>query len=237
MKHRLGNAGFTTEPVGQVLCGAFVGARSRAMVASLTTPGCGGTIGWVVFRLLGRSWQIVMQRRNGAQLQAVGSNIRETQQVLRPGDAHCLPTGGTRSRLWHWNGVRFVTTPWKYARPPSNPPEFRVRLAGGTLGCDVAVGQTLCQAVPSAPQASEPLVQVARLQPDGQATSCVARGLADDHCLQGDLGDPIPDLSAGQQTTVGPFTCTVLEAGVRCTVTATGKGFLITPASVTLVGG
>ena len=110
---KLGNAGFLPNPVFQVLCGAFLGPGSNAMVASLAIPSCGRTAGWVVFRWTGTAWQLVLTRNNGADLDAVGSYIRETQFVLRPGDAHCFPTGGTRSRVWHWDGKRFTASPWK----------------------------------------------------------------------------------------------------------------------------
>jgi hypothetical protein len=108
-----------SDPVGQVLCGAFLGPGSKAMVASLAIPSCGRTAGWVVFRQSGATWQLVMERSNGADLDAVGTGIRETQFVLRPGDAHCVPTGGTRSRTWRWNGERFVSSAWKQSRPAS----------------------------------------------------------------------------------------------------------------------
>jgi hypothetical protein len=122
---------------------------------------------------------------------------------------------------------------------PSNPSEFRAQLAGGYFGCAVNEGgQTLCQGVPTTSQGSEPLVQVAKLQPDGQVTSCTEhQGTPVASCFEGNLGDPIPYLSPGQASTVGPFTCTVLKAGVECTVAATRKGFLITPESVTEIGG
>src|SRR3954464_15054017 len=47
-QQHLGNAGTVQQPVAQVLCGSFVGPGSRAMVVSLLTPGCGGSIGWAV---------------------------------------------------------------------------------------------------------------------------------------------------------------------------------------------
>ena len=48
----LGNADDpdVSDPVAQVLCGAFAGSGSQAMVASLAIPSCGRTAGWVVFR-------------------------------------------------------------------------------------------------------------------------------------------------------------------------------------------
>jgi hypothetical protein len=116
VRYRLGNAGFMSDPVAQVLCGPFLGARSRAMVVSFAVPTCGGPIGWAVFRPRGRGWQIVMQRHEGGLLQPVGSNIKETQNLLRRTDPLCNPTGGTRSRVWHYNGARFVVTRWAYMR-------------------------------------------------------------------------------------------------------------------------
>jgi sugar lactone lactonase YvrE len=111
----LGDAGDPnlSDSVGQVLCGAFVGPRSRAMVVSLAAPSCGRTAGWVVFRWAGGAWRLVMTRNNGADLAAVGSDIRETMWVLRPRDAHCFPTGGMRARIWHWNGTHFTASTWK----------------------------------------------------------------------------------------------------------------------------
>jgi hypothetical protein len=116
VRDKLGNAGYMPDPVQQVLCGPFLGANSRAMVASFAIPTCGGPIGWAVFRPSADGWEIVMQRSEGGLLQAVGSNIKETQNLLRTTDPLCDPTGGTRSRIWHYNGSRFVATPWAYKR-------------------------------------------------------------------------------------------------------------------------
>jgi hypothetical protein len=99
-----------------VLCGAFAGKRSRAMAVTLAIPACGRTGGWVVFRWNGRAWKLLLRRTTGADLAAVGSTIRETMFVFKSGDTHCSPTGGTRSRLWHWNGRRLVAGAWKRAR-------------------------------------------------------------------------------------------------------------------------
>jgi hypothetical protein len=121
---RLGSTGDPnlSSPVFQVLCGPFVGPGSQAMVASLAIPSCGRTAGWVVFRRAGTSWELVLQRNNGADLDVVGTGIRETQFVLRPGDARCFPTGGTRSRVWRWNGSRFTSGAWKQSTPAKPPP-------------------------------------------------------------------------------------------------------------------
>jgi hypothetical protein len=139
----LGNADdpSVSDPVAQVLCGAFVGTGSQAMVASLAIPSCGRTAGWVVFRRAGGRWQIVLERTNGADLDAVGGGIRETQFVLRPGDAHCFPTGGTRSRTWRWNGTRFVPTAWTRSNPATSKapssglPSGYLKTPSGNIAC------------------------------------------------------------------------------------------------------
>ena len=139
----LGNAADPNvpNPVAQVLCGAFVGPGSQAMVASLAIPSCGRTAGWVVFRRSGATWELVLDRNNGADLDAVGTGIRETQFVLRPGDAHCFPTGGTRSRTWRWNGTHFVSSPWKRSKatapkaPSSAFPSGYFKTPSGNIAC------------------------------------------------------------------------------------------------------
>ncbi len=104
-------------PVAQVLCGSFLGPGVEAMAASISIPSCGRTGDWLVFRYQSGSWQRVFESHNGAELAAVGSDIKETQNVLRASDAHCFPTGGTRARVWHWNGSRFTSTAWRYSKP------------------------------------------------------------------------------------------------------------------------
>jgi hypothetical protein len=111
LSRHLGNP---PEPERQVLCGHFTGRHSHAMVVSLSTPGCGGSIGWLVFRRHHNHWQTVLSRNNGATLAATGHDIRETMSVLRPTDTHCQPTGGTRTRIWHWTGHGFTHTAFRH---------------------------------------------------------------------------------------------------------------------------
>jgi hypothetical protein len=135
----------------------------------------------------------------------------------------------------------YLLEPVKHVAPAphvSNPQEFRVGLMTGTMTCAVAAEGSICQGVPTVPEGTDPLVQVAKLQPSGQLTSCSEyEAMPRSTCFEGNFGDPIPSLHPGQASTVGPFTCKVLNTGVECTVTATGKGFLITPGSVTQIGG
>ena len=134
-------------PVTQALCGPFFGAGSQAMVASLTIPSCGRTAGWVVFRRVAGTWQLVLSRNNGADLDVVGSGIRETQFVLRPSDSHCFPTGGTRSRIWRWNGTRFTASAWKHtagapAAGSSASPSGYLKTPSGNIVCVYWLGTT-----------------------------------------------------------------------------------------------
>lgn len=110
----LGAADFLPNPVSEVFCGAFMGLGSRTMVVVLASDGASVPIlGWAVFRPAGGAWKLVMVRYGGARITPAGSDIRETVSVMREGDSHCCPSGGTRARLWHWNGTRLVAGPWK----------------------------------------------------------------------------------------------------------------------------
>ena len=119
-QEHLGNAGFIQQPVAQVLCGAFLGARSRAMVVSLSTPGCGFSMGWVAYRKALGQWRRVFRTDKGAYLAKAGSRIRAWQGVLGPNDAHCFPSGW-RARVWHWNRRRLVAGRWHKSGPPPSP--------------------------------------------------------------------------------------------------------------------
>ena len=100
-------------PIFQVLCGPFFGPGSRGMAASVAvSAGCGGSIGWAVFRYASGKWRHVMQQRNGAFLSKVGSDIRERVGDPRRGDPHCAPSAW-KIRIWHWNGHRFRASSWK----------------------------------------------------------------------------------------------------------------------------
>lgn len=102
-----------TYPVWKVLCGAFTGAGSQTMVVSINGDSNLGMLYWAVFEWTGSERQFLMKQRHAAILTAVGSDIQETWSIYRPGDSRCCPTGGTKSRVWHWNGSRFVAGAWE----------------------------------------------------------------------------------------------------------------------------
>ena len=98
-------------PVWKVLCGAFTGAGGQTMVVSINGPDNVGMLYWAVFGWSGTDWQFVMKQRRAAVLTAGGSDIRETVAIYRAGDPRCCASGGTKTRVWHWNGSRLVGGP------------------------------------------------------------------------------------------------------------------------------
>jgi hypothetical protein len=229
-------------PIAQVLCGAFVGTGSQAMAVSVAIPSCGRTAQWAVFRWAGGAWQRVMTRNNGADLDAVGSDIRETQFVLLPTDSHCFPTGGTRSRTWHWNGSRFVTGPWKVtpgtaAKPAVGAKSAQFRTPSGNI---------VCQYLPASeafPRAFLECVIKSKLRPAPPRRSCQEGGYAGDRVnlyatgrvsvpsCAGDYGaylyvDVARVLGYGKTWSAGGFSCTSAITGLTCR-NKSGHGFFL----------
>jgi hypothetical protein len=66
----------------------------------------------------------------------VGDDIREEQPIFRRADQGCVATGGSRARLWHWDGTRLKAGAFRRARRPDpRPRAFRV--FGGRLACSL----------------------------------------------------------------------------------------------------
>jgi hypothetical protein len=140
----------------------------------------------------------------------------------------------TQPTLCSTSGQRPTTRPPATHRPPS-PTEFYARPPGGFITC-IMLGLPPEAVCFGGPQSSDPPENVATLHPDGQVETC-SRHQTEVRCFEGNAGENTPTLSAGDVDNLGPFTCKVLASGVECTITATGKGFLITPESSTEVGG
>ena len=134
------------DPSGQMgykaFCGAFTGPGSRTMVVTFLGPT--GPLDWAVFRWTGSAWQFLMRQSAGASITAAGSDLRQTVSILRPGDSRCCPTGGTRSRIWRWNGSRFVAGPWRRTAPGTGPPAETTsgffKMPSGNIVCEYLVG-------------------------------------------------------------------------------------------------
>ena len=223
-------------PVAQVLCGAFLGPGVEAMASSIAIPSCGRTGDWLVFRYEGDNWRLVFQSHNGADLTAVGTDIKETQQVLRPTDSHCFPTGGTRSRVWHWNGSRFTSTAWKYSKKHAQRKARATKLhyfesPSHNIWCSSG-DEGLAYCATKTPPRS------ATLEHDGTLTICARRRCSGPARFGGD-----PVVGYGRVNEQGGFRCKSEMAGMTCTVMlrgqgfAFGKGFRISRDGVRRVGG
>jgi hypothetical protein len=207
-------------PVYKVLCGVFIGAGSQTMVALISGPDNVGMLYWAVFSWSGSEWQLLMKQRQAAVLTAAGSDIRETVSIYRPDDPRCCPSGGTKTRIWHWNGARFVAGPWQLAtaenagqRPTrfdSTSRNIHCWMFDGSGNYSRGVGCT-----------SDTPPRFVNLTADGLLR--IRRNSAACGCDEPDN----PPLAYGKQITVGRFRCQSLEIGVRCTVIQSGKGFLI----------
>ena len=135
-------------PVYKVLCGAFTGAGSQTMVALISGPDNVGMLYWAVFRWSGSEWQFLMKQRHAAVLAAAGSDIRETVSIYRPDDPRCCPSGGTRTRIWHWDGSQFAA---RHLEAPARRPMPSSRRAGtSSAGCAMTTRASSSVVRPSA---------------------------------------------------------------------------------------
>jgi hypothetical protein len=220
-----------TNPVYKVLCGAFAGPGSQTMVVSLLGPGSTGMIDWVVFRSLGGEWQFLMKRHQAAVLTAAGSDIREKVWIFRSGDPRCCPSGGTKARIWHWDGTRFVASAWKQVTSGKAPKKDAVVFSPLRYGVTCHMtddgsfrGSWVYCWIGGKPHPTRHV----KLNLDGRfsvaATTAIPLG----------LGGPVTPY--GTRVTVGRFRCLSLRSGMRCTVIRSGKGFLINRDGVRRVG-
>lgn len=215
-------------PVYKVLCGAFAGPGSEVMVVSLLGPGSLGIIDWAVLRWADGEWQLLMKRHQAAVLTAAGSDIRETVFIFQPGDPRCCPSGGTRSRIWRWNGTRFIAGPWKQATK-AEPKGRGFYSPSRGIDCGMSDSSRLrhvtCQTL-RPPQ---------KVTMDARGRIEICRG-SEARCKLGNSGLQVPVLAYGRQITVGRFRCESLRSGVRCTLIRTGRGFLINRQGVSRIG-
>ena len=210
------NSFLLQQPVAQLLCGPFAGPGSEAMAVGIAAPTCWPIQGWAVFSVVNGSWQLVL---NPGQdflfpLVAVGSGIREIVPVSRATDPRCIPSGGAKARLWHWNGSSLVAGAWKRIRTQA---EFYS--PSRNLGCEMddyrgdIPSEVYCQSFRSP--------HSVRLHLNGALKQCSGQ-----RCL-GNAGEHTPKLAYGRQITLGRFRCLSRRVGVECVVISSGKGFLI----------
>jgi hypothetical protein len=217
------------QPVQQLLCGHFAGAHSKAMVVGIAASTCWSPQQWAVFKFTRSRWKLVLDVHAFVyRLVAVGHGIREKRPIFRSTDPRCVPSGGTRSRVWRWNGHRMAAGVWVRRPPPVTYKEF---LAPRAL-------QTSCFLSTEAPGGAEAHCKnpgtTADVLSTGHVTIC--RISATQPCDAGDPGENDPTLGYGKHTSLGPFRCTSAHAGVTCVVRATGRGFRINRTKAVAVG-
>ena len=217
------------DPVGRVLCGSFAGPGSETMVVSLWGPGNSGFVAWAVFRWTGSTWQFLMKQPAAASITAAGHDIRQTLPIYRPSDSRCCPTGGTKSRLWHWNGSHFVAGPWQITRAQVDQPT-RFESPSGNIECWMYDGTSGRFGAPRVGCTSKTPPKSVILAADGRLT--VRRNPFSCGCDEPDARR----LGYGRQITVGRFRCVSQETGVTCTVITSGKGFLFNRDGVSRIG-
>jgi hypothetical protein len=224
-----------------VLCGAFLGAGSHAMAVTFTNGTCVPDTGWAVFRDDGGTWALLDPPGEVKDvilpLTAAGNDIREEYAVYRSGDSPCQPSGGTRVRLWHWDGAKLVAGTSTQLQPPTGGSQSGTSAAflspSRNLSCEMNdrrpnVGSYVyCQSF-NRPHS-------VKLTLNGHFTVCRDRSRRTTHCL-GDPGEHTPVLGYGHQKTVGRFRCRSRHAGITCTVIRSGKGFEISKKRVRRVG-
>ncbi len=230
---RLGEADYMPNPVFDVVCGSFMGPGSKTMVVSLASGGTSVPFeGWAVFRLAGGTWQLVKRPGNGAQVSTAGPDIRETVFVLRPGDSRCCPTGGTRSRIWHWNGARFVVGRWTQTESPAPVTVHLYSFFSPSHNISCSVGD---EGRASCVSRNRP--GSATLSYDGTVTICEGPPCAR---YSGPFSPGYAVLGYGQRDQQGRLRCTSEPKGITCILTGPGKGqgkgFLISRDGVTRVG-
>lgn len=210
----------TYQAPGQVLCGQFLGKGGQALVVSFKAATCGGTFGWAAFRQRGAKWKLAWRYKNGQRgISASGSDIEETVNVLLPGDPRCLPTGGTKSRIWHWSGGRFTAGAWDYDMV--NPehflsPDRRVWCLMNKTGSD------FCGA--ANPGGGGPQ-SAAYFEDDGKVKLChVEEASIRESCfVNWDVRSPVLDY--GETSEVNGIRCTSAPDGITCVkLTAPGQG-------------
>jgi hypothetical protein len=218
------------------LCGEFLGPGIEAMVARAVPATCGGYSGWAVFRHeADGSWQLVWKYRNGqTDLVAVGNDLEETNRILGPHDPRCAGETATKTRIWHWDGQKFVAGPWT-VHLLGTAPTFFTRVGQRSVLCtmgDIPGGRYNGASCSTATYArGRYYKQRADLRPSGRVKVCQKRSPGACEGISCGCSEDFPELFPDEQVTVGRFTCQILKNGVRCT-NQTGNGFVITPRKI-----
>lgn len=147
--------------------------------------------------------------------------IKETLNILRPTDPRCVPTGGTKSRLWRWNGSRFVAGAWETHYV--NPEQFSS--PGRHVNCEIDDAEARCDSI-----ADSGSHHSARLTTSGAVSTCAVSVPSLSEVCFVQFAPDLPILPHGQSSEVGDFRCTSAVDGVTCvkrSAPGVGKGFRV----------
>jgi hypothetical protein len=222
----------SADQVIEVLCGAFAGPGSQAMAVMYTNGTCLPFLGWDVYVLKGGSWTKLQLTGHGGltgkPLVAVGSDLKETIMVPKPGQPVCLATA-TKSRVWHWNGSTLVAGAWtgtgSSVSKPGTASSVRVYLITPSkkVACDI---EDNANAVFAGCQTMNPPSR-ASVSASGQVSICRNKASCPGDIAEGAHFKVLP---YGHSITLGRWRCAAgaLDGGgIMCTNTRTGKGFAI----------
>jgi len=228
-QHNLNNF-LLPDPVQQVLCGSFSGQGSEAMVVAIGAPTCWGTQRWAVFRFVGGDWQLVLDQPEWIFLPivAVGGDLQVSSPVFRSGDPRCLPSGGKQARVWHWDGSKFVASPYKQVSPADVKSRYFYS-PSRNIFCVMGDSNQFRGAHCST---FKP-VRTAELDAAGRVQIVRCHGSS---CKDCGCREEAPILHYGRQITVGRFRCLSLTSAMKCTVLKTGAGFLISRSAIKRIG-
>jgi hypothetical protein len=119
-----------------------------------------------------------------------------------------------------------------------NEAEFYARGPSGkvVVSCAIYDGyanntEALCEHLSNRSQSK------ATLSANGSVTLCRTHSITSNRCELGNAAVTSPTYPIGKTVTIGRFTCTVQTNGVRCLLTASGKGFVLGKRSLHAVGG
>jgi hypothetical protein len=213
----------------QVLCGPFTGAGSNAMAVEVgNSPTCWGVQRWVVFSLTDGAWKLAFDQSEFVlgPLVAVGGDLRVTTPVFVKGDSRCLPSGGTSTRTWHWNGMSFVAGPETIKRPKVVK-LYEFQTPDHNVICDVGDEDIVFCTSRNRPH-------TASMDTKGHVTICNGRKCLGSGAPRSPRGLPV--LAYGQRDEQSGYRCRSEKNGVTCTSQGRSKGFRISAAAVTRVG-
>lgn len=216
------------DPSGEMgyraFCGAFTGPGSRTMVVTFLGPT--GPLDWAVFRWTGSAWQFLMRQPAGGSITAAGPDLRQTVSILLPGDPRCCPSGGTKSRIWHWNGSRFVAGPWSESTPASPPRAEKsgfFKTPSGNIVCQYLVGPSVVSGAVVA------CAIKSGLKPALPREACDIGSYASDRLILDRHGVSAPTCASDPSALVGESRAHALGygqtwsgGGIRCTSAITG---------------